>query len=395
MNKFSKFLCGGEISPETLRGAQRSTFVVIDDVSQQCSSFIIRIILASVIATGGIAADSTAVIVGSMLVAPLMSPMIGVALAAVMGRPRSTARALAITIFGMVLSIIVSMLIGLAIPVGIDTSSNTQIVSRAAPRLVDFVIALASSFMASIIILRDDIPDALAGVAISASIVPPLCVVGVALALGNTAAAKGSFLLFLTNFLAIQVAGMLTFAAMGLGTRVYSENSKKMRTIWYGTIGLCVLILMIPLTVTSNSMVNNAIHEKTIRTTATNWLEGTSYRLSSIDVDSGHVTIEVIGSGTKPSMKLLGARLQEQGIEVDDIRMAVVHEEWYRPSVHPDIAQKTPEELELSSKGATSLEQLEKEEKEIAEQEAKKASEEENNKADEQQEDSQNTSDIS
>ena len=89
MNIVANVLAGGEISRKTLKKAQESTFVTVIEPKQQYSSFIIRIILASIIATGGIATDSTAVIVGSMIIAPLMSPMIGVALAAVLGRPRS------------------------------------------------------------------------------------------------------------------------------------------------------------------------------------------------------------------------------------------------------------------------------------------------------------------
>ena len=361
MNKFSRFLCGGSISKKTLHRAQCSSFVVINNKLEQYSSFILRIILASVIATGGIAADSTAVIVGSMLIAPLMSPMIGVALAAVLGRPRSTTRALGITIVGTCLSILVSMALAMIIPIGIDTSSNSQIVSRATPRLTDMVIALASSFMASIVIMRDDIPDALAGVAISASIIPPLCVVGVALTQGDFLAAKGSFLLFLTNFFAIQVAGMATFAAMGLGKKAYSDVSRRMKAFWYTLILVCICAVCIPLAVTSNSLIATAMQERSIRETATTWLSGTSYRLSTIHLDDGHVTLEVIGSGTQPSMKALGARLQEAGLEVKDIRMAVVKEQWYRPSVHPEIPEKSAEELELTQKGATSQEELEKE----------------------------------
>lgn len=330
MIKVSKLLCGGDLSFETLKAAERSTFVILDKPTQQYSSFIISIILSSIIATGGIAADSTAVAVGSMLVAPLMSPMIGTALAAVMGRPKSTLRALAITTLGMVAAIVVSMLVAMAIPITINTSSNTQILARTAPRLTDLIIALASSLMAAISIMRADIPTALAGVAISASIIPPLCVVGVALAVGDFTAAEGSFLLFLTNFFAIQVGGMIVFAAMGLGKSVYSEASKRMRALWYTCICACVIAVSVPLTVTSNSVVSNSMEEKAIQTCATAWLADTDYHLNSISVEDGHVTLEVVGSGKEPSMKKLSALLKKIGVEAKDIRMAVIHESIYR-----------------------------------------------------------------
>ena len=359
MNKVADILAGGEITKKTLKKAQESTFVTVVDPKLQYSSFIIRIVLASIIATGGIATDSTAVVVGSMIIAPLMSPMIGVALAAVLGRPRSTMRALGISTFGMLLCVVISYLMALILPFGVDLTSNSQVVSRMSPRLVDLIIALASSLMASIVIMRDDIPDALAGVAISASIVPPLCVVGVSLAEGNMVAALGSFLLFLTNFFSIQIAGIATFAALGLGSSIYSESTKRQRAEWYGVILFCAAFIFIPLAMSSNNVVNNAIRERAIRTTALTWLEGTSYQLNEIHLTDGHVSLEIMGSGDRPSMKLLGARLQDSGIEVKDIRMAVIDEYWYRPDAHPNIEAKSKEELELFQKGATTRQELE------------------------------------
>ncbi len=359
MNKVADILAGGEITKKTLKKAQESTFVTVVDPKLQYSSFIIRIVLASIIATGGIATDSTAVVVGSMIIAPLMSPMIGVALAAVLGRPRSTMRALGISTFGMLLCVLISYLMALILPFGVDLTSNSQVVSRMSPRLVDLIIALASSLMASIVIMRDDIPDALAGVAISASIVPPLCVVGVSLAEGNMVAALGSFLLFLTNFFSIQIAGMATFAALGLGSAIYSESTRRQRAEWYGAILFCAAMIFVPLAMSSNNVINNAIRERAIRTTALTWLEGTSYQLNEIHLTDGHVSLEIMGSGDRPSMKLLGARLQDSGIDVKDIRMAVIDEYWYRPDAHPNIEAKSQEELELFQKGATTRQELE------------------------------------
>ena len=359
MNKVADLLAGGEITKKTLKKAQESTFVTVVEPKQQYSSFIIRIVLSSIIATGGIATDSTAVVVGSMIIAPLMSPMIGVALAAVLGRPRSTMRALGITAFGMLLCVLISFLMALILPFGVDLTTNSQVVSRMSPRLVDLIIALASSLMASIVIMRDDIPDALAGVAISASIVPPLCVVGVSLAESNLVAALGAFLLFLTNFFSIQIAGMATFAILGLGSSIYSESTKRERAEWYGVIIICAAFIFVPLAMSSNNVINNAIRERAIRTTALSWLEGTSYHLNEIHLTDGHVSLEILGSGDKPSMKLLGARLQESGIEVKDIRMAVIDEYWYRPEAHPNIEAKSKEELELFQKGATTRQELE------------------------------------
>ncbi len=347
MNNVAELLTGGELSRETLKSAQEATFVSIPKPKQQYSSYIIRTILATIIATGGIATDSTAVVVGSMIIAPLMNPMIGVALAAVLGRPKSTFRALSISAFGVAISIGISYVMSLFIPYSIDLSSNFQVTSRLSPRLVDLIIALASSFMIAIVLMRDDIPDAIAGVAIAESILPPLCVTGLCLAEGNMAGALGSFLLFLTNFFSIQLAGIATFASLGLGKSIYSENTKRERAEWYAAVFFCAVLVIIPLAMSSNNVVNNAIKERTIHTTASEWLEGTSYQLKEIRQTDGHVSLEIMGTGERPSMTLLGTKLQKAGIDVKDIRMAVVDEYWYRPDAHTKPNADVDQEYEL------------------------------------------------
>ncbi len=89
----------------------------------------------------------------------------------------------------------------------ISFTYNSQITSRVAPGLLALITALASGAAGAYIIMREEIADSMGGVAIAISLVPPLCVVGIALSQGNWEAAGGAMLLFLTNFLAILLAG--------------------------------------------------------------------------------------------------------------------------------------------------------------------------------------------
>ena len=77
--------------------------------------------------------------------------------------------------------------------------------------------ALASGAAGAYIIMREEIADSMGGVAIAISLVPPLCVVGIALSEGNWERLGGALLLFLTNFLAILLAGGVVFLLSGLG----------------------------------------------------------------------------------------------------------------------------------------------------------------------------------
>ncbi|WP_297037000.1 DUF389 domain-containing protein, partial [uncultured Enorma sp.] len=148
MNRIRQVLLGGELDPEVLEQAERSTFVRIDEPLRQYSSFFMRLVVAAIIATAGVAADSATTIIGAMLVAPLMSPMLGTALAVAIGRPAKALRAFALTALGMGIAVVVAVGVTAIIPVDVDMSTNTQVLARTSPRLVDLIIALASGFVA-------------------------------------------------------------------------------------------------------------------------------------------------------------------------------------------------------------------------------------------------------
>lgn len=326
MSYISKVLLGGELDGQVLARAEHATLMVVDQPLRQYSSFLLRLIAATVVATGGIAADSATTVIGAMLIAPLMSPMLGCALATAQGRPACAVRALGITVGGMVLVVASSALITALIPVAADMNTNTQVLSRISPRLVDLIIALAASFIASLASMRDDIPDAVPGVAISASIVPPLCVVGAALYEGAWDAAFGAFLLFITNFFAIQVMGSVVYLCMGLGARRFSSVTEQARNIWYAFVALAAVIIAGLLFGTSMDIVQHAEYERLVQDITSEWLGGDEYRVTGLAIDDGELYVQISGSGKAPSVETLNAQLQHAGVELEGISLSVVEE---------------------------------------------------------------------
>lgn len=322
----ARVLLGGDLEPAALVRAQRATLAVVDDPLRQYSSFALRLALAAVIATGGIAAGSSAVVIGAMLIAPLMSPMLGVALATVMGRPRTAARALLVTVLGALACIGVAVVVAGIVPVSVNTATNQEVLSRVSPRLVDLVVALASGLMAAIATMRSDIPDAAPGIAISASIVPPLCVVGVALEAGDMAAAHGALLLFLANFFAIQIMCFIVFLAMGLGRRSYSETAGRMRALWYAVVIVGALAVAMPLAAASVDVIAASARERAAQDAAAAWLERSDYRLRSFDIDDDVLMVEIAGVGAAPSTPRLVSELRRRDVELTEVRVAVVAE---------------------------------------------------------------------
>ena len=321
-----RVLVGGHVDTVTLERARRDSLVVTDDPGRQYSSFFWRLVLAAVIATGGVAASSSPVIIGAMLIAPLMSPMLGCALAIVTGRARAAARTLAVTAVGAVLCVGIAAAVGAIAPVSVNTATNQEVLARTAPRLIDLLVALASGMMAALALVRDDIPDAVPGIAISASIVPPLCVVGVALQAGDLTAARGSLLLFVANFFAIQLMCCAVFAALGLGRAARSEEAGRMRRVWYVLMLVGALVVAVPLSVTSWGIIQASARERAVADITVAWLEGSDYRLLDFDMEDGVLSIEIAGTGASPSTASLARELDEAQLGVEELRVIPVAE---------------------------------------------------------------------
>ncbi|MCP4225556.1 MAG: DUF389 domain-containing protein, partial [Actinomycetia bacterium] len=184
--------------------------------TQRLVRFFTLMSFASIIASMGVIADSTAVVIGAMLIAPLMTPLMGMAISLVMGWPRRLTRSTLVAGAGIILSIGLGVVWGLATPTVIDTTTNSQIVARSSPTVLDLIIALAAGAAGAYALSRPDVSDSLPGVAISIALVPPLSVVGISYAQGDWSSGHGALLLFATNMLAILVMGGLTFVATGV-----------------------------------------------------------------------------------------------------------------------------------------------------------------------------------
>lgn len=327
MSVISRVLLGGSLDLTVLRDAEHATLLTVDDPWRQYSSFGLRLLLATIIATCGIAADSTAAVIGAMLVAPLMSPMIGTALACTEGVPRAALRTFAITVLGMAAVVATSAAIAAIIPVRIDMGTNTQVLSRISPRLVDLIIAIAAGAVAALSQMRRDISDVVPGIALSASIVPPLCVAGAGLYEGAFGAAAGAFLLFCTNYIAVQISCGVIFVLMGVATHRQSVMESKARSLWYGVVGLAAAAILILLLSTSFGIVHNNERVRIVQDTVTTWLESSDYRADQLYLENDRLYLSLIGTGDVPKTAMLTKELAQADINLESISLSVTEEE--------------------------------------------------------------------
>ena len=182
--------------------------------SEPQSSFYALLIASSLIASFGLIANSTAVVIGAMLVSPLMTPILGISLALVRGDARLLRRALLAETVGVFLTVAMATFFGL-LPVNIE--ATPEMLARTQPNLLDLLVAVIAGFAGAYAMVDERISPALPGVAIATAIVPPLSNTGLCLALGAYEGASGSFLLFLANFLSILLVASIIFFFAGLG----------------------------------------------------------------------------------------------------------------------------------------------------------------------------------
>ena len=222
------------------------------DIGRRLSRFWLLLVLAAIIAAAGVVADSTATVIGAMIVAPLMVPILGMVVAAVLADRTNLLRCTGLVIAGIAAVVVIGYLIGLLVPGPVVAATNSQVASRVSPTLIDLLAALATGAVGSVALARDDISDTLPGVAIAISLVPPLAVVGLTLESGAPDQALGAFLLFASNVSAILATGLLVMAIYRvhhLTTRSEGSSPTLHRVPVAVAIVASLVAIAIPLTV--------------------------------------------------------------------------------------------------------------------------------------------------
>jgi uncharacterized hydrophobic protein (TIGR00271 family) len=201
-------------------------YVRIRRAARPSMDYYILISLSAIIAGLGLMADSAAVVIGAMLVAPLMSPIVGTGLSTVLGDARFLRLAVGAVLRGTLLAILVGMIAGLY---QIGRPLTPELLARTQPSLLDLGIALFSGMAAAFALSRSNAAGALPGVAIAAALVPPLSTAGITFTAGYFVHALGAMLLFITNFVAIGSATALVFLILGFRPATSQKARQEVR----------------------------------------------------------------------------------------------------------------------------------------------------------------------
>ena len=210
--------------------------------------FIAMLGLASAIATLGLLQNSPAVVIGSMLLAPLMTPMIGLGLALGQADVRVMRLCGKSIGLGFLLTLAVSLLIGIITPSGATLSE--EVLARGGPNVLDLLIAVFAAAAATFAMARPNISGAIAGVAIATALVPPVCAVGISLAHGEWLNAFGASALFFTNLIAIIVMSSFTFSLLGITASRARPRHRQRAQLGRWSLVVLLLALAGPLSTT-------------------------------------------------------------------------------------------------------------------------------------------------
>ncbi len=299
-------------------------------VRAQYTRFWLLLGLSAAIASAGVVTDSTATVIGAMIVAPLMRPIQGTMLAAVLGDRRNLFRSIATMVAGAAGAVLVGSLVGLLVVQSITAQTNSQVAARVSPGLLDLFAALATGIVGSIALLRSDISDTLPGVAIAISLVPPLCVAGLTLESGAPGQAVGALLLFLTNVAAILASGALVMAVYGFSKlRIEvaedKEAARKHRARTYVTMVALLGVVAIPLTYSTAKAIEARSAVGRITSYVNEATDGTRWTLVSITAqESGKFHVIVKGEPPLPDVGSVYDNIRAAGLDADKISIEFV-----------------------------------------------------------------------
>lgn len=206
--------------------------------------FMALIGLSTAIASLGLLQDSAAVVIGAMLVAPLMTPLLGAGLALVQGNlplMRSAAQAI---VLGFLTALAIGAALGALVPL---PSLSSELAARGQPTLLDLGVAFLSGIAAAHCVGRPNLSAALPGVAIAAALVPPIATIGISLALGDLENARGSAILFGVNVVAVILGAASSFFAAGIRSNRSLRRGNRWARAMLAALALVLVALIVPL----------------------------------------------------------------------------------------------------------------------------------------------------
>lgn len=314
--------------------------------------FGIMLTFSVIVAVMGLSVDSAAIVIGAMLLAPLMQPVLATAANISMGLYRKALGAFARVAIASIWSIALAFVLS-AIFVRGDLAG--EVTSRTAPDIRDLVVALCAGAAGAYATVRTDVSSSLPGVAVAVALVPPLGVAGIALEAGNGTFTRGALLLYTTNLAAIILAGFVVFVVTGfVPPRRLATTFRRTALVAAGVV-IALAAITVPLYRASTSAIEASDQQIKALEIVENWL-GTveTTRTPDVSFDGDRILVEVRSFQSPPDADPLRAALQDEfgqgvAVSVDWVRL---EQATTTTTLPPTTTIVTDEERLLSEVGA-------------------------------------------
>lgn len=296
-----------DLGPERRAELAESLYAEPPERVAKLTGWWVMLLLSVAIATFAVLQDSTAVVIGAMLVAPLMVPILGLAGALINGWVHRAVSSTLLILGGTTAAIAMSTAIAGWAPTVSALDTNTQITSRVDPTLLDLLIALAAGAAGAYATLDRRVASGLGGVAIAVALVPPLSVVGITLQAGAFEDAWGALLLFTTNFVAIVLAASVVFAFGGFAGSHAQRNNVRRIVLTLAPFATLALLVFVPLLLTTEGLIAQSAAQSQTEDVVEEWLDdsGTDLVLVDLAVSDGEVRVSLVGAEKVPDVEEL------------------------------------------------------------------------------------------
>jgi uncharacterized hydrophobic protein (TIGR00341 family) len=212
---------------------QRQTMALREEIYQDVSDgarlgpdFFVLTVLSTVVAAIGLNADNVAVVIGAMVIAPLLGPILAFSFAGALGDLKLMLRAARVALAGLAAGVFTAVLIGMNSPVNL---ASRELATRADLGLDSVALALASGAAAALSILTG-ISSALVGVMVAVALVPPAAAIGLFLGAGEPALAAKAAALLAVNVVCVNLAAQVVYAWKGVHPRTWLERQSAARS---------------------------------------------------------------------------------------------------------------------------------------------------------------------
>jgi uncharacterized hydrophobic protein (TIGR00341 family) len=213
-------------------------------------TYVLMTVVSALIATAGLLLDSPAVVVGSMVIAPLVGPAMSASVGTVVDDSAMFRRGIRLQVAGLLLSVLAAFVFAFAVrnvhlvPPLADVTAIPEIRERVAPDFLSLMIAVGAG-VAGIVSLTTGVSAALVGVMIAVALIPPAATVGIGLAWGQPLVSLGSAVLLLVNVLSINLAALVVLWYSGYRPQRWFEQDSARRAtiIRIGTLVVAIVVL--------------------------------------------------------------------------------------------------------------------------------------------------------